>query len=178
MQRALEIYFTPVVIVFGGVSLLNNQKLNQFFGKPYFVLTIFTAFRSRLLIFWALRRQASVWTIARLLLCEFWLIHSNDLEACWKKFCWFWFHSDVSLFESYSGERYLAHLGLFFTQCLHLWRAEIWKSHLLLFISNTEVFSYIRTTTQGVRQCSPATVYRSPHIHHHKIISNQHCTIK
>ena len=22
-------------------------------------------------------------------------IHSNDLEACWKKCCYFWFHSEV-----------------------------------------------------------------------------------
>ena len=34
-------------------------------------------------------------------------MHSNDLEACWMKFCCFWFHSDVKFLTRslYSGER-------------------------------------------------------------------------
>ena len=30
-------------------------------------------------------------------------MHSNDLEACWKKCCYFWFHSEVKILTRLFG---------------------------------------------------------------------------
>ena len=43
MQRGFEICFAAVVMVFGGVSLLTNQKLYRFLVKPRFELVVFPA---------------------------------------------------------------------------------------------------------------------------------------
>ena len=66
MQRAFEICFAAVVMVFGGVSLLTNQKLYRFLVKPRFELVIYPVFWSRPSDCGALWRQSIVWTISRL----------------------------------------------------------------------------------------------------------------
>ena len=48
MQRGFEICFTAVVMVFGGVSLLTNQRLYRFLVKPRFELRVFPVIRSSL----------------------------------------------------------------------------------------------------------------------------------
>ena len=47
MQRVFEICFATVVMVFGGVSLLTNQRLYRFLVKPRFELGVFPVIRSR-----------------------------------------------------------------------------------------------------------------------------------
>ena len=47
MPRVLEICFAAVVMVFGGVSLLTNQRLYRFLVKPRFELGVFPVIRSR-----------------------------------------------------------------------------------------------------------------------------------
>ena len=49
MQRAFEICFAAVVMVFGDMSLLTNQKLYRFLVKPRFELSlaIFPVYQSR-----------------------------------------------------------------------------------------------------------------------------------
>ena len=49
MQRVFEICFAAVVMVFGGVSLLTNQRLYRFLVKPRLELGVFPAIRSRLI---------------------------------------------------------------------------------------------------------------------------------
>ena len=58
MRCAFEICFAAVVMVFGGVSLLTNQKLYRFLVKPRFELVGFPAFQSRLLVCGALPETA------------------------------------------------------------------------------------------------------------------------
>ena len=58
MQRVFEICFAAVVMVFGGVSLLTNQKLYRFLVKPRFELGVFPADQSRLLVCGALPETA------------------------------------------------------------------------------------------------------------------------
>ena len=66
MQRVFEICFAAVVMVFGGVSLLTNQRLYRFLVKPRFELGFFQLFDPDQLVRGALRRQPIVWTISRL----------------------------------------------------------------------------------------------------------------
>ena len=40
-------------------------------------------------------------------------IHSNDLEACGKKCCYFWFHSEVKFFDVFLMLFGLSHFALF-----------------------------------------------------------------
>ena len=47
MQHAFAIGFAAVVIVFGGVSLLTNQKHYRFLVKPRLERSIFPVYRSR-----------------------------------------------------------------------------------------------------------------------------------
>ena len=58
MQRVFEIYFAAVVMVFGGVSLLTNQRLYRFLVKPRFELGVFPADQSRLSVCGALPETA------------------------------------------------------------------------------------------------------------------------
>ena len=71
MQRAFEICFAAVVMVFGGVSLITNQKLNRFKVKPRLELAIFLVFLSRPSDCGALQRPSCVWTIPRLIMHQF-----------------------------------------------------------------------------------------------------------
>ena len=48
MQRAFEICFAAVVMVFGGMSLSTNQRIYRFLVKPRFELVVFPADQSRL----------------------------------------------------------------------------------------------------------------------------------
>ena len=47
MQRIFEIRFAAVVMVFGGVSLLTNQRLYRFLVKPRNELGVYPVDRSR-----------------------------------------------------------------------------------------------------------------------------------
>ena len=58
MQRVFEICFAAVVMVFGGVSLLTNQRLYRFLVKPRFELGVFPADQSRLSVCGALPETA------------------------------------------------------------------------------------------------------------------------
>ena len=58
MQRVFEICFAAVVMVFGGVSLLTNQRLYRILVKPRFELGVFPADQSRLLVCGALPETA------------------------------------------------------------------------------------------------------------------------
>ena len=58
MQRVYEICFAAVVMVFGGVSLLTNQRLYRFLDKPRFELGVFPADQSRLSVCGALPETA------------------------------------------------------------------------------------------------------------------------
>ena len=40
-------------------------------------------------------------------------MHSNDLEACGKKCCYFWFHSEVKFFTCFCRLFGLSHFALF-----------------------------------------------------------------
>ena len=69
MQRAFEICVAAVVMMFGGVSLLTNQKLYRFLVKHRFELSIFQLIGPDQSVCEALRRQPIVWTISRLKDC-------------------------------------------------------------------------------------------------------------
>ena len=60
MQRVFEICFAAVVMVFGGVSLLTNQRLYRFLVKPRFELGVFPADQSRLSVCGALAGDSRV----------------------------------------------------------------------------------------------------------------------
>ena len=47
MQRVFEICFAAVAMVFGGVSLLTNQRFYRILVKPRFELRVFPVIRSR-----------------------------------------------------------------------------------------------------------------------------------
>ena len=58
MQRAFEICFAAVVMLFVGVSLTTNQRLYRFLVKPRFELVVFPAVQSRLSVCGALPETA------------------------------------------------------------------------------------------------------------------------
>ena len=58
MQGAFEICFAAVAMVFGGVSLLTNQKLYRFLVNPRFELEIFPVNRSRPIGVWRFTETA------------------------------------------------------------------------------------------------------------------------
>ena len=66
MQRVFEICFAAVVMVFGGVSLLTNQRLYRFLVKPRFEMGFFQLTNPDSWSAELCRRQPSVWTISRL----------------------------------------------------------------------------------------------------------------
>ena len=82
MQRAFEICFAAVVMVFGGVSRLTHQKLYRFLVKPRFELAIFPVFRSRPSDCVALRRQPIVWTISKLIYVYMFQMRAQSFILC------------------------------------------------------------------------------------------------
>ena len=81
MQRAFDICFAAVVIVFGGVSLSTNQRLYRFVVKPRFELVVFPAEQSRLSVCGALPETAECLDdFETIMTREFWLYVVRDLH--------------------------------------------------------------------------------------------------
>ena len=62
-------------------------------------------------------------------------MHSNDLEACGKKCCYFWFHSEVKFLTPFWSLFGLSHFALFLCNFYGFLCGKVFNLHLFCVIS-------------------------------------------
>ena len=63
---------------------------------------------------------------------------SNDLEACWKKCCYFWFHSEVKFFTRFDVFLDLVIFAYFNATLIDFYAL---KSFICIFLCNFHIFT-------------------------------------
>ena len=107
-------------------------------------------------------------------------MHSNDLEACEKKCCYFWFHSEV---------KFVTRFGCFFTYsfCVEVLKGELNSTSTYVLAQLTKdqlLVHHINTPTKinvKIYKCELSTLYWLPKLHKRpyksRFISNlSHCS--